>query len=133
MATITLTIDDATLAAMQSGEPVQLTAKLKVVKKREKVTPLTPEDATAFAACVEEWVKFQPAVAVGRAVKAMKTIGAPMPDVLFALDCALDWNVGREYAPEWFAKDFDVWASRARLDLFAAELDRQQYRMRYGL
>lgn len=134
MLTINLTIDADTLDALQRGEAITLKAMGKRPRPRAK-RELTPEEQGAFKRAATLWAEAQPDVPVARAMKALQRIGN-WEDALVALDTALDWNRGRSYPPEWFAKDLPQWMERAAkfaIDPFGYEIDRAAYRARFGL
>jgi len=134
MPTITLTIDAETLDAMQRGEAVQLTATLRR-KREKKQASLTPEQEALHKGIGE--------LLAGRGLEAhipkvWKDVKAALSDehpedVLTALDVCLDWCEG-SLAPKvaWFARDYDVWRERAKLDLMTLEVERTNWRKARG-
>ena len=134
MLTITLTIDAETLDALQRGEAVTLKATGKRPRAR-KTAALAPDAREVYTALSALWAERQPEVPVARAMKAHAKLGYT-PEMITALETALDWNAGRVYPPEWFQKDVGAWVERAAkfaLDPFGYELDRTTYRARFGL
>lgn len=128
--TLTLTIDEATFAAMQAGEPVTLKAALKTPKPRA-AKPLDPALVPIRDECLALWTRYQPEHDPGRVWKALAKAAAP--GLADAVATALDYNEGRSYAPEWFVKDVAMWAQRAQLDPFAQMDDRARYRAKWGM
>lgn len=132
MPTITLTIDPATLDALLRGDAVTFTGTLKAKKVKEKV-PLSDGERALYQTTVELYARHDPAMSIGRAWKAVRSVQAEPGDVAEALALCLDWNAGKPYAPEWFPKDFGQWVERCAMDLMDAELERTAYRRGRGM
>lgn len=133
MPTITLTITDEMLARLKAGETtLTLTATVKE-KKPRKSEPLPDHLKDAYQTVVDLWAKFQPDVSPALAWKTMRPLVERDAFSVDAMATALDWNEGRKYMPLWFAKEMEEWDARTRLDMFAYEEQRQQYRQRFGL
>ena len=133
--TITLTIDDDTLAALVAGEAVALQATLRR-KKTKQPAALTPEQ-DALRRAISDTLDAHGCAAhipkVWKDVRA-KLLHEPDDDLLTALDCCLDWCMGGlEAKVAWFVNDYVQWNARARMTLMDAEDERTAWRRARGV
>jgi hypothetical protein len=133
--TITLTIDAETLAAMQRGEAVQLTATLRA-KKPKQAAALTPEQEVLHRSVAD---LLHDAGATALIPKVWKDIRGKLADqhpadIMNALDLCVDWcRDGLEKSIGYFAHDYAAWLQRTQGDLMAQEVQRGQWRKARGV